>query len=300
MNGGQEVEKRRCAVGDRLRDRAWLWRFRLRARLERRFGVPQALDADGGPQSAAEPDASLPKRIWIYWRQGWDEAPDLVRRCRHSWETRNPGWEVVALDAGSAARLAPPRRVGWPNMSRNHEANFLRIDLLAAHGGIWADATTFCAVPLDAWLPPLAGNGFFAFARPGKDRLLATWFLAATPRNPLVLGWQARCDRYARLARSAGFYFWFPYLFADLCRSDAAALRLWKATPRVSAGPSHWVQWSVTGAAGAEDPGATPVHKLDWRLPMPAQGEAGPLAALLKDEPAGPLPPPRHAAGEPR
>lgn len=283
------MQAKRSDWRERLRERARLSRFRLRARWERRFGVPAALDAAGTPRQDGEAGAHLPKRIWIYWEQGWERAPELVRRCRRSWEERNPQWEVVALDGSSAAAWAPGIGEGaWPAMRINHKANFLRMDLLVAHGGVWVDATTFCSVPLDAWLPPLLATGFFAFARPGKDRLLSTWFLAALPGHPLLLAWREHCRRYARLESRPDFYFWFPYLFADLCRSDPAALTLWKATPRISADPSHEIQRTTSGPdlgneiATQISAGAIMVHKLDWRLAFPPASEATPLALLLR------------------
>jgi hypothetical protein len=195
----------------------------------------------------------------------------------------------MALDAASAAAWAPGSQdIAWQDMRRNHKANFLRMDLLAAHGGVWVDATTFCGVPLDAWLPALTATGFFAFARPGKDRLLSTWFLAAVPGHPVLLAWRGHCRRYARMTSRPDFYFWFPYLFADLCRADPAVLRVWKATPRVSADPSHAVQWSAgrpdrTGALARRiAEGAILVHKLDWRLDLPPASAATPLALLLR------------------
>ncbi|MEA3051074.1 MAG: hypothetical protein QOG84_2910 [Sphingomonadales bacterium] len=271
-----------------MRDVAWLARFRLRARLDRRFGVPAALDAPG-PQSGPPPAAALPRRLWLYWEQGWDEAPELVRLCRRSWERHHPDWEIACLDSETAAALVP--RAAWeprPGMRANHKANLLRLHLLAGQGGVWADATTFCAEPLDAWLPPLMGSGFFAFARPGRDRLLSTWLLAATPGHALVEKWLAACRRYWRLTAQADFYFWLPYLFADLCRRDRAAREIWAAVPRRSADPSHAVQRHFADRGETERvaallaAGIVPVHKLDWRLPVPPAGARTPLASLLE------------------
>jgi hypothetical protein len=230
----------------------------------------------------------VPRRLWLYWEQGWDEAPELVRLCRRSWERLQPEWEIACLDGESAAALVP--RSAWeprPGMRANHKANLLRLHLLARHGGVWADATTFCAAPLEAWLPPLIGSGFFAFARPGRDRLLSTWLLAATPRHALVEKWLAACLRYWRLTGHADFYFWLPYLFADLCRRDREARAIWAAVPRVSAHPSHAVQRHAadTGetarVAALLAAGRVPVHKLDWRLTLPQAGARTPLAVLL-------------------
>jgi hypothetical protein len=275
-------------VATRIGDYAWLLRFRLRARLDRRFGVPAALDPRGRAAGAPAAGAALPRRLWLYWEQGWDEAPELVRRCRRSWERLNPGWEIACLDGRSAAALVP--RKAWeprPGMRANHKANLLRLHLLAGQGGLWADSTTFCATPIEAWLPPLMGEGFFAFARPGRDRLLSTWLLAAVPGHPLVERWLAACLRYWRLTAKADFYFWLPYLFADLCRSDPAARAMWAAVPHVPADPSHEVQRHSADIGETERiaallaAGTVPVHKLDWRLPLPEAGGRTPLARLL-------------------
>jgi hypothetical protein len=276
-------------VAARIGDWVWLLRFRLRARLDRRFGVPAALDARGRAEDAPAAGGGLPRRLWLYWEQGWEEAPPLVRLCRRSWEERNPDWEIACLDAASAAALVP--REAWeprPGMRANHKANLLRLHLLARKGGVWADATTFCAAPLEAWLPPLTQSGFFAFARPGRDRLLSTWLLAARPHHKLVEAWLAACSRYWRLTAKADFYFWLPYLFADLCRRDPEARAMWAAVPRVSADPAHEVQRHAADESETERIaallalGTVPVHKLDWRLPLPKAGARTPLALLLE------------------
>ena len=41
----------------------------------------------------------FPRTIWTYWHQGWEHAPELVQRCRRSWEYHNRGWTIRALDA---------------------------------------------------------------------------------------------------------------------------------------------------------------------------------------------------------
>lgn len=156
---------------------------RVRSGLERNAAVIR-----GKRETVPNDPPDMPKVIWFLWLQGLDNAPPLVRACHDSWRARNPGWRVMCLDedtlrahasadysSGHLARLIP-----------QHRAGLLRFDLLAHHGGVWADATTYCVRPLDAWLPPNMGSGFFAFRRPGPDRVISTWFLAATAGNLLA------------------------------------------------------------------------------------------------------------------
>lgn len=41
----------------------------------------------------------LPKKIWMYWDKGWNNAPELVKKCRESWVYHHPDWEINFLDA---------------------------------------------------------------------------------------------------------------------------------------------------------------------------------------------------------
>ena len=40
----------------------------------------------------------LPKRIWILWEQGWDNAPYLQKQVAQSWRCYNPGAVASSVD----------------------------------------------------------------------------------------------------------------------------------------------------------------------------------------------------------
>lgn len=130
----------------------------------------------------------LPKIIWFLWFQGLGNAPYVVRKCYESWTILNPGWKVVYLDEESVRQFTAVDYASG-NLARlmpQHRSGLLRFDLLAHYGGVWVDATTLCTRPLDDWLPSNLQSGFFAFHKPGPDRIISTWFLAAAPGNTLV------------------------------------------------------------------------------------------------------------------
>jgi len=129
------------------------------------------------------------KIIWMYWAQGWDNAPDLVQKCRYSWEVLNPEYQLVALDDLSVSKyfdIPPEISVDHPEIPVQQISDLIRIGLLAKHGGIWADATLMCSLPLHEWLPEYYLTGFFAFRNPGVDRMLSNWFMASEPNNRLA------------------------------------------------------------------------------------------------------------------
>lgn len=135
----------------------------------------------------------LPKIIWIFWEQGFSQAPPIVETCIESWRQKNPGWEIRLLDEATAEPYLRKSTVPWARLQslpREKRANILRMRLLTEHGGVWTDVTTFCLRPLDEWLPECMDAGFFCFRNPGPDRLVANWFLASVPQNLIACLWR--------------------------------------------------------------------------------------------------------------
>jgi hypothetical protein len=202
--------------------------------------------------------------IWCCWFQGRDAAPHLVRSCLHSWEQRNPGWEVRIVDAFSALHYAPAL-ADFDLSSRSVTAaslsDLLRLSLLHEYGGVWVDATVFCNRPLNDWLPECMGEGFFAFHRP--DRPLATWFLAAVPHDPIIARWLAAAIDYWTDRSEADDYFWVHNLFGQLLANDPQVAATWGRAQRHSAMPPHQIQdlGMLTSATEA-------THLVDWSLPL--------------------------------
>ena len=102
-------------------------------------------------------DTVASKRIWTYWAQGWDKAPEICKVCRDSWIKLNPTWEVISLDQDDVREFIPDDiydkilKFGgkWENMTR---CELIRLYLVATYGGIYTDCTNVCNKPLDEWL----------------------------------------------------------------------------------------------------------------------------------------------------
>lgn len=250
--------------------------------------VRRDTDQAARSRGVLEQGGEIPRTIWMYWAQGWDKAPLLARLSLLSWIERNPGWQVVALDAPRAAdHVDLPPRMDAMRLGHAHRADIVRVALLSRYAGVWADATTICGRALDDWLPVLMPAGFFAFARPGPDRLISNWFLAAAKGNALMGAWQQRVRQYCALAKKAHAYHWSHYLFEQAVAASPETRRIWEATPRLSNHLANLVQYnaldrSLHGAvAHAVAEGRIPVHKLSLRLDIPPVFAGTPLAAVL-------------------
>ena len=138
-----------------------------------------------------KPNLMIPRKIWILWYQGLSEAPFIVKKCITSWKIENPNWEVIVLDKENLNDYIddalPPEKI--EKLTFTKRSDLFRLQLLAKFGGVWADATTLCMKPLDDWIDEYAGSGFFAFSKPGKDRILSSWFIAGSKDCPIIKKW---------------------------------------------------------------------------------------------------------------
>lgn len=213
----------------------------------------------------------VPRILWLHWAQGLESAPPVVQFCMESWRRHNPNWDIRIIDAEAAAALVPLDDVS-PSLPHRYRANALRLRLLRTHGGIWADATTWCHRPLDEWLPLVGASGFFVFSPAGPSRQLDNWFIASMPEHPLVSAWD---DEYSR--RIAGMhtphpaYFIHVYALQWRLLFDVRARKAWHRMARLPAPPCFLLASVLEGTSQVDDAVAAvasglPVSKLSWRM----------------------------------
>lgn len=187
-----------------------------------------------GPPPATAPSrpaitegSEMEKIVWTSL-EGHD-APEIARGCIERWRQLNPGWQVRVLSLRDADRytcIFDHVDLGRQRVTPVDFAKILAACVLREHGGVWADAATFCTAPLDEWLPE--GDGFFAF----RDGGIAPWFLSGGTDDPVVKHLHAAVLGYWK-ERTEAEEGWFARLFDDLlAREDEVAAR-WEALPEV-------------------------------------------------------------------
>lgn len=214
----------------------------------------------------------VPKKIWIFWAQGWDNAPPLCKLCRDSWIVNNPDWEIISLSEKDIFKYVTlDYSLKEKNITYTNYANILRVGILSKHGGVWADPTTFCNIPLNNWLPFLMQSGFFAFGKPKTT--VADWFLSSEKNNVLMQCWEKYVNLYWKFAKKEGCYFWPHYLFEYMVRNNAKVRNIWLHTPRISSDGPYAVQRFLKQEGNSPEECIEmlfdqkfPVHKLDWRI----------------------------------
>lgn len=219
----------------------------------------------------------IPKIIWLYWGQGWENVPYVVKKCAESWAHYNPDWEINFLDEETLKKYID---IGDINISTFAAlSDVIRINLLKKYGGIWCDATVWCNKPLNEWITSY--TDFFAFSNPAPDRLIASWFLAASSNSYIIDKWCSKVNEYWSNRNVPHHYFWFHYLFTNIFQNDKEFKKIWENTKKIECpihnvdGPHHFAPYTPKQLQGVSpqykkmvDLKISPVFKLGHHWPL--------------------------------
>ncbi len=161
-------------------------RLMYKHRVMSRYFAETFADYLRGHTFDAELPAEDPGRIWLFWWQGEEHAPEIVKTCIASVRRHAGGHPVTVLTEENLGDYVdvPERireRLDEGTISVTHFSDVVRISLLASRGGLWLDATTLCTGSLED-----------CFAHP-------VWSI----RRPDYLHLSPACGRFANYALAA-------------------------------------------------------------------------------------------------
>jgi len=93
----------------------------------------------------------LPRVIYTFW-----EGPQspVVQQCIRTWHHWAADWQIQMLDTQGALKLVRPEVLpaDWGNLSIQLKSDLVRLEVLAARGGVWLDASVALTSPLEEWV----------------------------------------------------------------------------------------------------------------------------------------------------
>jgi hypothetical protein len=228
---------------------------------------------------------SIPPIIWMFWDDGWPASNPEANLALYSFrhcsnnndrshddtnDTAIQKWTIRPIDTITAERYSRRKRYipdddfFFSNLTVQARSDVYRTLLLYRYGGIWADASLFCNVPIAEWLEDLQPNNntdLISLVRHDNKMQqrqldiapwITSWFLASPPRgytiSRLVEQYLMVVDnddedstvppkQQKQHARLTTEYFWWHRMISELARTDervAANIRTLG-----SADPSH-------------------------------------------------------------
>lgn len=159
-------------------------------------GVPLAMSGESSLTLAVT--EKIPRIIWGYWHS--EDRPLVVQHCLRNWKFHNPDFQINLLHAGNVRDFLPHESLPahFSGMTKQRQADWLRLALLERHGGIWLDASIFLTTPLD-WVLAAQDKkqvdyvGFYieGFTDSDKFPVIENWCMAAPRGSQFIRNWLA-------------------------------------------------------------------------------------------------------------
>ena len=171
------------------------------------------------------------KTVWVFWWQGVDSMPLIVKHCYASLKENLKDWEIILLTEQNYKEYAV-----FPDFITNklqkgitltHFSDLLRLELLKRHGGLWIDSTVLCTsgdVPKS-----ITNSDLFVFRpqKPGSDGAsiyISSWFMWAKSNNRIIMATQAMLYDYWQKNDTLTDYYLLHYFMSiafDYYKEDA-------------------------------------------------------------------------------
>lgn len=145
-------------------------------------------------------ERDIPRTIWTYWNHATPES--FVMDCISSWKKHCPDYQVQLVHPENIGNFvnADELPANFLELHPTKQSDWLRLYLVALHGGFWLDASTLLTTSLD-WMrtPPQGSTGFTGFylekfTRDIQFPVIESWAFGASPRHPFIQRWHQEFD----------------------------------------------------------------------------------------------------------
>lgn len=191
-------------------------------------------------------NVKITKNIFLFWAQGFENAPIMINKCVESWKKHNSDWDIHMVDLKNLHEYIKIEEYIdislLLNLKLAHFSDIIRMLLLKKYGGVWCDSTTFCMRPLTEWLMNHIDEGFFVFDKPHLDRMISNFFIYSEKDNYVLYKWCSETINYYKQQRVEENYFIHHELFKQLYNTDNNFKDIWDKIDKVSAVDLHFLQ----------------------------------------------------------
>lgn len=131
--------------------------------------------------------------IWVYWHQGFNNAPPIVRKAYSNLQKYAGAHKVIALDKDNISEYVQFPTYIYEKMqsgkiSLTHFSDLLRMALLSNIGGYWIDSTILLSHPLPHYDTPFYSirNGRFNLRHVNGGGMWSAFFIGTGQKNAVA------------------------------------------------------------------------------------------------------------------
>lgn len=158
--------------------------------------------ADENPNGLKFKSNEIENPVWVYWKQGLDHAPEIVKCCLESIKKNATSEVIIITDENVDQYIEFPQyiidKLNSGTMSTAAFSDLLRFSLLEHYGGTWIDSTVYLTDKLPEYITQsdlFAYQDSFGLIR--NPALMSVWLLHSKPNNEII-----------RKTRNIAFEYW--------------------------------------------------------------------------------------------
>lgn len=168
-------------------------------------------------------------RIWIYWKQGIENAPAIVKSCIYSVIKIYDKKVILLSDQNINSYISLPSYVDIAveqgSLSVIMYSDILRFSLLEHYGGTWIDATVFLTAPLPNYI---VKSDLFAYrdscASVYNPALMSVWLIRCRPGCEEIKEVRNVLLEYCRRKKKTIEYLFTSIIFTSVLEDHEEAL----------------------------------------------------------------------------
>ena len=168
----------------------------------------------------------VPKLIWLWWEQGWDNTPFICKYTVKSFTHLNPDYKINLVCRNNFNKhIGAEYNWLFKCEGAAFRADIVRMLLLQKFGGIYADAATFCCINLTKFIEDINFNQFWGFAiksfnKKTDVRTLGSWFYISEPNSYIVNTFTSMFLEAAKKNPVRHIYYLHHKVLTDLIKND--------------------------------------------------------------------------------
>jgi mannosyltransferase OCH1-like enzyme len=166
------------------------------------------------------------KIVWLWWEQGWDNAPKICLHTCKSFEKMNPTWRIQLVSKNNLFNFID-EEYSWIYQCSGaaFRADIVRLLLLQKYGGAYSDAAALCLCSLDDLINDINFDKFWgfdikSFNKKPDVRTLCSWFYLSTKNNYIINKFTDTFIDSAKRQKTSHIYFLHHEVLTKLIESD--------------------------------------------------------------------------------
>ena len=216
--------------------------------------------------------------IWVYWHQGFNNAPPIVRKAYSNLKKYAGAHQVITLDKDNISEYVQfpdyiYEKLRSGKITLTHFSDLLRMALLSNMGGYWIDSTILLSCPLPHYDTPFYSirNGRFNPRHVNGGGMWSAFFIGTGRNNAVAKYILDLFLNYWKRENCLIDYFLVDYSIAMAYYKFKEFKRIIDANPIDNADVvkmATMLNCEFDRKAWNELYHSQVVHKLSWKLPL--------------------------------